>query len=151
MPGVYALRADTWIEMQVAQAKKTKIRAAFPFHNSVTAVYPGKASALTLGNDVIFCASGMQPGTTFTLAKAKAGSKDRQVTVGTAGAMEADFAFGVDKKQAVELTQSKMGGNYELRASDLPVGEYMLFVRQGSTFSPPAFDFAVSSSRQDKP
>lgn len=144
--GIYALSGNDWIELQTAQAKKAKLRAAFPAHDRVIAVYPGPTSSTAVSSDVTICGSGIPVGVTFALARAKQGSKDRQVTIGQSHPFLSSFNFEIDKKQAVELEQKRdKDGTYLVHASHLAEGQYILFMEQGSsvTSTPVAFDFFV--------
>jgi len=145
-PGIYALKGGSWVELQTARAKKEKIRAAFPFHNSATAVYAGASSLTQLGKDVDICASGIPVGTSFMLAKAKESKKDRQVTVGTISPFMSELTFDIEKKQAIQIVQKReTDGSLSIHASALITGQYLLFMPQGSSLSstPPAFDFFI--------
>jgi hypothetical protein len=144
--GIYAFADNDWIELQTAQAKKAKLRAAFPAHDRVIAVYPGPTSSTAVSTNLTICASGIPVGVTFALARAKQGSKDRQVTIGTSHPFLSSFNFEIDKKQAVELKQNRdKDGTYLLHASHLAERQYILFMEQGSsvTSTPVAFDFFV--------
>lgn len=144
--GIYAFAGNDWIELQTVQAKKAKLRAAFPAHDRVIAVYPGPTSSTAVSSDVRICGSGIPVGVTFALARAKEGSKDRQVTIGQHNPFTSSFSFEIDKKQAAKLEQERdKDGTYLLHASHLAEGQYILFMEQGSslTSTPVAFDFFV--------
>jgi hypothetical protein len=142
--GIYALNNSSWVELSIAQARKAKVKAAFPFHNSETAIYPGKSSTTQLSRDVLICASGISVGSKFYLARAKAGSKDRQVIVGTISAFGGTFTFGIDSEVDVNQTHNE-DGSYSIHADNLSSGQYILFMQQGTSITsiPPAFDFYI--------
>lgn len=143
--GVFAFNDGNWIELQTAQAKKAKLRAAFPAHDRVIAVYPGASSSTRVSDEVVLCGSGVPLGVTFVLARAKDG-KDRQVTIGQSSPFASTFTFEIDKKQALELAQAKdSNAIYFLRPPHLGRGQYILFMEQGSslTSTPVAFDFYI--------
>jgi hypothetical protein len=144
-PGVYALNSS-WIELPNATASKEKLRTGFPYHGVAIAVYSGASSSQPLDSNVALCISGAPLGTTFALGKAKEKKKSREVKVGTYSVFNSTVVFSIDKQQAIdiEVTRDK-DGRTVFHPLHLESGQYVLFVKQGSSFStiPPAFDFYV--------
>jgi hypothetical protein len=139
--------------MHLARATSEKLRAAFPFHDKMTAVYAGVSAALALGNDPILCASGVGIGGEFALAKATVNKHDRRVGIGTEAVGTFALNFEIDKKQAIAVLQSRGNdGSYTVHATHLAAGEYVLYLKQGTSFASGlvAFDFSVAAPATPK-
>ena len=145
-PGVYVIQAGHWTELQMAKARAVKLRARLPFHDKVTAIYAGGSALAALTSDSVLCASGVPLGGVFSLARAKVSKKDRQVGIGNETAFTFAVDFEVDKNQAVPIVQSQSSdGIFSIHLSSLASGQYLLYLKQGTSFAAPpvAFDFYV--------